>query len=144
MGLLTVVVHIVVAEDHVNVVAVLVLDVQVRQGGAVGDELWRLVQVDAFYPCLSPTCALMPSAEIVYRPSSPGPGAWQSRVMAAAFATVATKSNENLMLTYTDLTWLVEDRPERSWLEPGIKLTFPAVLGAVLALILHGVSSCCS
>ena len=105
MGLLTVVVHIVVAEDHVNVVAVLVLDVQVRQGGAVGDELWRLVQVDAFYPCLSPTCALMPSAEIVYRPSSPGPGAWQSRVMAAAFATVATKSNENLILTYTDLTW---------------------------------------
>jgi len=38
-GLLTIVGHIVVAEDHVNVLAILVLDKQVRQGGAVRDEL---------------------------------------------------------------------------------------------------------
>lgn len=39
MGLLTVVVHIIVAKNHINVLAVLVLDKQVRQGGAVRNEL---------------------------------------------------------------------------------------------------------
>jgi hypothetical protein len=98
---LTVVVDIVIAEHHIDILAVLVLDKEVCQSRAIGDELrrsatYRSSRTDDL------TCALMPGAEIVYRPSSSGPGASHPGPIAAASATAATKSSESLIFTWTD------------------------------------------
>jgi hypothetical protein len=119
---LTVVADIVIAEHHVNVLAVLVLDKEVGQSRAVRDELLK----SAWYEGSRTndlTCALMPGAEIVYRPSSSGPGASHPGPIAAASATAAAKSSESLIFTWTDP---VMSQKQEHKSEPATSVLYPS------------------
>jgi hypothetical protein len=98
---LTIVADIVIAKHHIDILAALVLDEKVREGGAVWDELPRSAG-PRNYGLTILTCALIPGAEMVYRPSASGFGASHPGPIAAASATAATKRRESLISTYTD------------------------------------------